>query len=65
MTPIWFNGAHALVGAIYNDGSLNGPFVDDYYPELGSSAIRPVINLRADITITAGDGTIDSPYVIS
>ena len=27
--------------------------------------VRPVINLRSNIKITSGNGTSDSPYVVS
>ena len=27
--------------------------------------VRPVINLRSDVTISGGDGTSSNPYVIS
>ncbi len=49
----------AYVFAAYSDGSL---YV--YYNTNNSYAIRPVINLKADVTLT-GDGTADQPFVVS
>ncbi len=31
----------------------------------GTYSVRPVINLRADVTIQSGDGTSSNPYVVS
>ena len=42
------------IGFLYNPLNLTG----------SSSGIRPVINLRADVTISSGDGTASNPYVI-
>ena len=27
--------------------------------------IRPVINLRSDITISSGNGTLENPYIVA
>ena len=36
------------------------------YPDVSSSCgVRPVINLRADVTISGGNGTMNNPYVVS
>ncbi len=36
------------------------------YPDVSlSCGVRPVINLRADVTISSGNGTMNNPYVVS
>ena len=34
----------------------------DNYASLGASGVRPSINLKSDVTIVDGDGTVDNPY---
>ena len=47
----------AYVFNVYSDGYLSNYYVIDTY------GVRPVINLKADVTIT-GEGTSDDPYVV-
>ena len=58
MSPFWYN-SYASVFYVASYGSLGEIFVNriDY-------GVRPVINLRADVTIT-GAGTSSNPYRIS
>mgnify|MGYP005804239341 FL=1 len=58
MSPSYFNGNNALVFIVYNDGYLNYRSVNNEY------GVRPVINLKANVQITAGNGTSNSPYVV-
>ena len=68
MTPNRFEGERAGVfflqtwsnnsGIIYS-GSLGIMFVASSY------SVRPVINLKADVTISSGTGTSANPYIIS
>ena len=64
MSPSYFDSAgpagYAYVFRVYSDGSLNldGNYVSYTY------GVRPVINLKADITIT-GEGTSSNPYKVS
>ena len=58
MSPIDFNGLYAYVGDVTSNGGLNFNSVD------GLGGVRPVINLRSDVEIISGDGTIFNPYVI-
>ncbi|MCM1053181.1 MAG: hypothetical protein NC483_04330 [Ruminococcus sp.] len=58
MTPSWSNSNTALLFSVYEDGSLFsglGPH--------GSFSVRPVINLRSDVTFT-GDGTQSNPFKV-
>ena len=58
MTPACDNGSYAYVYGVRITGNL---------PRWGVSntnGVRPVINLRADVTIT-GSGTENDPYVVS
>ena len=57
MSPYIFYGGIARVFLVYGDGSLAHSLVDD------SWGVRPVINLRADLTIT-GSGTTSDPYQV-
>ena len=58
MSPHDFNGSYARVFYVYSDG-----FLLDSYVNGGTRGVRPVINLKADVTIT-GSGTISDPYVV-
>ncbi len=62
MSPYFFynsgSSQYASVFIVYSSGTLTSDRVD------GANGVRPVINLKADVTIT-GKGTIDSPYEIS
>ena len=58
MSPYSFGGSFASVFRVDSDGSLNYSWVNN------SFGVRPVINLRSDITILSGDGTSSNPYVI-
>ena len=59
LSPSYFNDSNA--GVFYVDlyGSLNISWV--YSPD----GVRPVINLKANVTISEGNGTSSNPYVIS
>ena len=52
-----YNGFN--VGHVYNDGNLNERSVADT-----TSGVRPVIVVNNDTTITSGNGTLQSPYII-
>ena len=58
MSPYWF-GSDAVVFYVYSSGNLSGSYVNWAGP-----GVRPVINLKADITIT-GEGTSSNPYKVS
>ena len=58
MSPFYFYGSDAGVFVVSNDGNLSGYYVID------PSSVRPVINLKANVTIQSGDGSSTNPYVI-
>ena len=70
MSPYYFNEG-MFVGAmtvIDTKGSFKAVFVDggfDIFGEYVTMSVRPVINLAADVTISSGDGTSETPYVVS
>ena len=61
MSPYRFDvgwgGAYVFI--VWSSGFLNNIRVNDAY------GVRPVINLRSDVTISGGDGTVNNPYTIS
>ena len=59
MSPSYFSG-RANVIIVYSEGSITWHTNGVAY----NIGMRPVINLRADVTIT-GSGTISDPYVVS
>ena len=59
MSPYSFNGGSAYVFRVYSDGDLNYAGSVDL-----ARGVRPVINLKADVQITGGEGTSGNPYVI-
>ena len=58
MSPFW-SGDGAGVFYITRNGSFEGGYVD------GVLGVRPVINLRSDVTISSGNGTASQPFVIN
>ena len=54
------NSSHAVVWAVMPSGGLN-----PWNYVANSIGVRPVINLKADILITKGDGTSLNPFVVS
>ena len=58
MTPTYYVGGTGVY-CVYSDGSGSAPTVNV------NNGVRPVINLRADVTISSGDGTASNPFVIS
>ena len=59
MSPSYFNGSYAYVFHVYLLGRLDSTGVNS------ASGVRPVINLRPDVTISSGTGTSTDPYVIA
>ena len=61
MSPSWFDGdgSHAYVFRVYSDGTLGNYVVNT------TIGVRPVLNLKVDVTIQSGDGTSTNPYEIS
>ena len=64
MSPSYINklGQKTFLGCIFfvrAGGNLNASSVN------GTYSVRPVINLKADVTISSGNGRSTSPYVIS
>ena len=58
MSPSNFFGGFARMLYVSSDGTLSVVGVNY------ARGVRPVINLRSDITILSGDGTSSNPYVI-
>ena len=57
LSPSSSNNVGSYAFYVSNTG-LRTSYVDD------TNAVRPVINLRADVTVASGDGTESNPYVI-
>ena len=57
MSPYYFTGSNAYVFGVWSDGVLNNNYV------YGTFGVRPVINIKADLTIT-GSGTTSDPYQV-
>ena len=57
MSPSHYSGG-ALVFVVALIGNLGWNSVN------GTYGVRPVVNLKADVTITSGDGTSSNPYVV-
>ena len=53
------NDSDADFWSVHPSGNLN-----PWYNVTNSFGVRPVINLKADVTISSGDGTSIAPYVI-
>ena len=62
LSPSYFisKGSHAYVWCVMPSGSLN-----PWYYVAYSHGVRPVINIKADTTITKGDGSSINPFVLS
>ena len=58
MSPYGFYGGYAEVFSVDYDGWLSNYWVNIAY------GVRPAINLRADVTISGGNGTSSNPYVV-
>ena len=59
MSPYYWHGNHAYVFCVNYDGRINSPYVHNSY-----ISVRPVINLKNDVTFSGGNGTLDNPYVV-
>ena len=59
MSPNRFSSSIARVFYVYSNGDLTNFYAYSAY------GVRPVINLKADIQITGGNGTSTNPYVIN
>ena len=58
MSPYNFASGYALVFIVGSNGDLGSWGVDN------AGGVRPVINLKADVQITGGNGSSDSPFEI-
>ena len=58
MSPGGYDTACARIWYVYGSGSISNAFVSNYH------TIRPVINLKAHIIASSGDGNKDNPFVI-
>ena len=59
LSPYYFDGYGARVFRVKSDGYL---YILDYVND--ALGVRPVINLRANVTLT-GSGTSDAPYLVN
>ena len=59
LSPSNFDGSRARVFRVHSDGRLSNDYVHS------TRGVRPVINLKANVQITGGNGSSSSPYVIS
>ncbi len=58
VSPYYYYGRPYMFD-VYSTGSLNDWYVN------GTSGVRPVLNLSANVTISSGNGTSETPYVVS
>ena len=59
MSPLGFNSGWASVFSVSSTGHFSG----NYYV-FSTFGMRPVINLKANVQITGGNGTADNPYIV-
>ena len=59
MSPSYYNSADGIANTV--GLSTNGMLTQYDYLSIGS-VIRPVLNIRSDVLISSGDGTLDNPY---
>ena len=59
MSPSWCGDGSAGVVRVTDSGTLDGWYAMDTY------GVRPVINLKANVTILSGDGSSLNPYKIT
>ena len=59
MSPSYYNPADGVANTV--GLSTNGVLIQYDYLNIGS-VIRPVLNIRSDVLISSGDGTLDNPY---
>ena len=59
MSPYYFGGSDAVVFYVISNGILGWHGVTNTW------GVRPVINLKADVTISAGNGSAGNPFEIS
>ncbi len=63
MSPYWSQSDGEIVMfAVRGD---NSGWLGHGYVKWTDLDIRPVINLRSDITISSGNGTLENPYIVS
>ena len=60
MSPYCFSNDWADVFFVNSNGNLSN--INYVYSTWG---VRPVLNLRSDVTISSGDGTASNPYVVN
>ena len=60
MSPGLWNSSHGFIFAFSSDGYFNTVYVAN-----STFGLRPVINLRSDITFSDGDGTLNNPYIVA
>ena len=60
LSPLGFNDGWAYVFAVYSFGNLSSTYVNSTAP-----GVRPVVNLKADTQFSAGNGTSETPFVVS
>ena len=59
MTPYRWTGSNVIVFLIANNGYFGNWGVN------GTWGLRPVINLKSDITFSNGNGTLNNPYIVT
>ena len=60
LSPCYFNGSTAVMFSVdSNDGDLGYTSVDSVF------GVRPVINLKADVTISKGNGSAGNPFIVN
>ena len=60
MSPFYWEGNYSGVFYVAESGYLGSTYVNAY-----RNGLRPVINLRSDITFSSGNGTKSNPYVVA
>ncbi len=59
ISPGLFYNGNVYMFNVYSDGTLNGYYTNNFY------GVRPVINLKADVNFSSGNGTNSDPFLIS
>ena len=61
MSPSYFSSSNsrARVFGVYSNGDLGAPHVDN------TNGVRPVINLKSSVQFSEGNGTSETPLVVS